>query len=220
MIDHDASGPDAALPRLIEALTAQADASRRALERVEAALPLLERIAVALERPPTSTAPEGTGPARSSDITTLRERIDAARLANDPDGALASHEELARLLSGEPLKEVDGELVKWLMSLIHRRLRTGSIRPDVVELAARVADRFGGTAEGASLRAALPTLRRSAGLCPRCAEPYTGLADACPKCLMAAPPAAGADPVPEDDPEAELQGRPVDWNNDELWQAP
>jgi hypothetical protein len=41
------------------------------------------------------------------------------------------------------------------------------------------------TVEGASLRASLPTLRRSAGLCPRCAQPYTGLANACPQCLAA-----------------------------------
>ena len=31
------------------------------------------------------------------------------------------------------------------------------------------------TVEGASVRASLPTLRRSVGLCPRCAQPYTAL---------------------------------------------
>jgi predicted amidophosphoribosyltransferase len=46
-----------------------------------------------------------------------------------------------------------------------------------------VADAFDSTPEGASLRAALPTLRRSVGLCARCGRPYNGIADACPACL-------------------------------------
>ena len=41
-------------------------------------------------------------------------------------------------------------------------------------LAARVVESFGDTPEGASLRAALPSLRRNAGLCPRCARPNPG----------------------------------------------
>jgi hypothetical protein len=67
--------------------------------------------------------------------------------------------------------------------LIHIRLRSGKIQPDVAILAGRVAEIFSHTVEGASLRASLPTLRRSAGQCPRCAQPYTGIADACPACL-------------------------------------
>ena len=107
-------------------------------------------------------------------VDDLRDRIEAARRANDPDGVIGLRDELARILHGEPIREVDRLLVKWLMALIQRRLRTGTVRPDVVELAGRVAERFGGTTEGASLRASLPTLRRSAGLCPRCGEPYAG----------------------------------------------
>ncbi len=72
------------------------------------------------------------------------------------------------------------------MAMIQKRLRGGAMRPDVAILAARVAESLDATPEGASLRAALPTLRRSAGLCARCGEPYTGLADACPKCLATA----------------------------------
>jgi hypothetical protein len=78
------------------------------------------------------------------------------------------------------------------LKLIHIRLRSGKIQPDVALLAGRVADVFSHTVEGASLRASLPTLRRSVGLCPRCAQPYTGIADACPSCLAprAQPPRA------------------------------
>jgi hypothetical protein len=53
----------------------------------------------------------------------------------------------------------------------------------VVVLAAQVSEIFGATPDGASVRAALPTLRRSVGLCPRCAQPYVGSAAACPRCL-------------------------------------
>ena len=84
------------------------------------------------------------------------------------------------------------------MALIQKRLRAGTIRIDVVELAAKVAERFDHTSEGASLRAALPTLRRSAGLCARCGKPYTGIADACPVCLTTQSfPAFAADVAPE-----------------------
>jgi len=227
MSGPDASGPDAELKRLIEALAAQAEASARALDFLTSrALPLLERIAVALERspaPPVGVAPADRDDVPAGDADDLRDRIEAARKANDPEGAMASRDELARVLRGEPLKEIDRSLARWLMGLIQRRLRGGTIRPDVVELATKVADRFGATTEGASLGASLPTLRRSAGLCPRCAEPYTGVADACPKCLAAA--ALAADPVPADpasDPDdlEELEGEPVDLNNDRLWQNP
>ena len=56
----------------------------------------------------------------------------------------------------------------------------------MVQLAARFAESFAATVEGASVRASLPTLRRSVGLCPRCAQPYIGVADACPNCLKGA----------------------------------
>ncbi len=261
------TGPDGDLGRLIDAMVLQAEAARRTSDLIETrALPLLERIAMALERAPISTRPvEGRSGgvidfrvalrerrwddaeaiardlsrdrpddpevaavvaelerSRGASAGDLRERIAAARRANDPDGAMASRDELARLIEGEPLKEVDRDLVKWLMGSIQRRLRGGTIRADVVELAARVADRFGATTEGASLHAALPTLRRSAGLCPKCAEPYAGLADACPKCLVA-PDGPGPAPdaeLEEDDIEAEAIAEPIDLNDDRLWRTP
>src|SRR5262249_8982800 len=78
---------------------------------------------------------------------------------------------------------IEHDVAAWFLSAIHRRLRTGKIQADVVSLAGRFADAFATTVEGASVHAALPTLRRSVGLCPRCAQPYIGIADACPKCL-------------------------------------
>ena len=247
MNDHDLRSSDSsarvepdALARLVQTLADQVAEARSAWDRVERqAIPLLERIALALERgaiPPVSTpGPEpatesghpvdrsvadevraaidegrwdraqsildglpspaddpqikslGLELARSRErlIANLTDRLDAARLANDADGALSAHDELIKILQGDDRKEVDRSMVAWLMKLIQRRLRSIPVGTDVATLAAVVADRFGGTPEGASLRAALPTLRRSAGLCPRCSEPYLGVDDACPKCLAA-----------------------------------
>ncbi len=228
MIDPQLGSGDSGFAALIAALAAQAEA----IGRIEArALPLLERIALALERRAdfgpgeVPSRPQGLAgfrlairdgrwedagsilgdleatmpdhpdlPAmraegersRAEAAAQIRSRIEAARGANDPDAVLSLRGDLARVEAAESARPLDLDLVKWLMALIHRRLRVGTIRVDLVELAGRVAERFGTTTEGASLAAALPTLRRSAGLCPRCAEPYTGLADACPRCLGAA----------------------------------
>ena len=74
------------------------------------------------------------------------------------------------LLDHEARASLEADLSKWFLKLIHNRLRTGKIQADVAILAGRIADVFCHTVEGASLRASLPTLRRSAGLCPRCAQ--------------------------------------------------
>jgi hypothetical protein len=144
--------------------------------------------------------------ARAAEARGLRARIDAAREVGDPDRVLELHDALRPLLVEQDLRTLDQELTRWLMALIQKRLRAGTIRVDVVELAAKVAERFDHTSEGASLRAALPTLRRSAGLCARCGKPYTGIADACPACLTTQSfPAFGTDSDPEsaenDDPD-------------------
>lgn len=272
MSDSPEPRPVDDLGRLIEVLTLQAEASRRLVELIETrSLPLLERIAVALERSPLAPAGgSADGAARGRSLIEfrlavdearwdhaesiarelaagspndpqasalldelersrkfaaddLRQRIDAARQANDPEGAIRSRDDLARILRGEAILEVDRPLVKWLMALIQRRLRTGTIRADVVVLASRIAESFGGTTEGASLRASLPTLRRCAGLCPKCAEPYNGVGEACPKCLAAQEAAAAATPAeppiePEPEPEDEVIGEPIDLNNERFWQ--
>lgn len=112
-----------------------------------------------------------------------RARIEAAREANDPDRVLDLRDEVAPLLDFDARRALDQDLARWCMGLIQKRLRSGTIRPEVVSLAGKVAERLDTTTEGASLRAALPTLRRSVGLCARCGQPYTGVADACNACL-------------------------------------
>ncbi|AGA30796.1 hypothetical protein Sinac_6726 [Singulisphaera acidiphila DSM 18658] len=140
---------------------------------------------------------------RAVEARSLRGKLDAAREANDPDRVLELRDAFRPLLDADALRTLDQELIRWLMALIQKRLRAGTIRVDVVELAAKVAERFDHTSEGASLRAALPTLRRSAGLCARCGKPYTGIDDACPDCLKAQSlPTFGTEFDPEVDPES------------------
>jgi hypothetical protein len=124
----------------------------------------------------------------------LRDELEAAQAVNDPERVLEIHRGLAAVLTAEALEEIEARIAKWFVALIMRRLRGGTVRPDVAELAAKVAERFPRSVEGASLRASLGTLRRSAGLCPRCARPYRGIAEACPACLKGSP-------VPESVPE-------------------
>jgi hypothetical protein len=123
------------------------------------------------------------GRGREESIGKLKARLEASRSALDPDAVLSVRDELVALLEPEGRKELDRDVVRWLMNLLQRRLRTGTVRADVATLAEKMADRFPETPEGASLRASLPTLRRSAGLCPRCSQPYQGLDEACPACL-------------------------------------
>jgi hypothetical protein len=133
--------------------------------------------------------------ARAAARADVTARLDAARQVSDADRVLELHQALRPLLEADARQALETDLAKWFLRLIHNRLRSGIIQVDLATLAGRVADDFGHTMEGASLRASLPTLRRSAGLCPRCAQPYTGIADACPDCLRPAQPEVEAPAV-------------------------
>ncbi len=126
-------------------------------------------------------------------------QIGAARRVNDADRVLELYAAAGPSLEFDRRSELERDLARWFLDLIHRRLRVGRIQPEVVGLAARAAEVFGATVEGASLRASLPVLRRSVGLCPRCARPYAGTEAACPQCLAGVPPDAvlPAAPAPE-----------------------
>jgi hypothetical protein len=114
-------------------------------------------------------------------------QLQAARQVNDPARVLELYQVVVASLDSPTRGDLERDLARWFLALIQRRLRIGKIQADVVVLATQVAETFATTVEGASLRASLPTLRRSVGLCPRCASPYTGLGEACPKCLAAGP---------------------------------
>jgi len=125
--------------------------------------------------------------------------LKAAREVNDPARVLELYEAIAPEVEPEQRGALQSEVAAWFLTAIYRRLRTGTIQIEVVELATRFAGIFASTAQGASVQAALPTLRRGAGLCPKCAQPYTGVAKACPQCLrQGARSPAGPSPPDED----------------------
>jgi hypothetical protein len=123
--------------------------------------------------------------ARRDAIQVTLTQLSAAREVNDPDRVLEIYQLVLPALDQAERTILDQDLAKWFLSLIHRRLRVGKVQADVVHLATRFSETFASTVEGASVRASLATLRRSIGLCSRCGQPYTGIADACPKCLKA-----------------------------------
>jgi hypothetical protein len=179
---------------LIEVFIAGAEAAGRTADLIELHLvPTLGRVAAALERP---SAPARSGEGKARAIEELRARLDAARRGDDPDEVIDCRDALTEHLRGEPLKDLDRQVVRWLVGRVQARAGAGTAAGAVAAatLAARVAESFGDAPEGASLRAALPGLRRAAGLCPRCARPDPGHGDVCPRCAAAAP---GATPLPQ-----------------------
>lgn len=156
----------------------------RRLEQTGAELAVLnERVGELSVRPAATIIQSSSTATVLMDVSDLRAQLEASQGANDAERVLELHASLAPRLSDEERVPLEQAVVKWLMSHLMRRLRAGSVAAEVPELASRIAEAFAATAEGASLRASLPTLRRSAGLCGRCAKPYTGVDEACPACL-------------------------------------
>jgi hypothetical protein len=188
---------------LIEVFIAGAEASGRTADLIELhVVPTLGRIALLLE--PTRTpagSPDIDKDARA--VADLRARLDAARRGDDPDGVIDCRDALTEYLRGDALKDLDRRLVRWLVGRVQAQAGSGTVAGAVAAatLAGRVAESFGDTPEGASLHAALPRLRRQAGLCPRCARPNPGPDASCPRCAAASSGAASL-PLP-DDPESE-----------------
>jgi hypothetical protein len=161
------------------------------------AVRLLERIAVGIEQGALSMAvrqpaESAQAPPAATGLEDRMAELKAARDVNDPTRVLELYHAVASTLEAEPRQRLQSEIAAWFLTVIYRRLRTGKIQVEVVDLAARFAESFAATTQGASVLAALPMLRRSAGLCPRCAQPYIGTGQACPQCLRP----GSASPVP------------------------
>jgi hypothetical protein len=115
-------------------------------------------------------------------IQSLREQLDTAERAADAEVMLNTRDRLSGYLNGTELYQVDRRVAHWMAAHLREALAAGRAR-DVVHLAERVVDAFGDTTnEGAQVRVALPTLRRSAGLCPDCGQPYDVSLVRCPAC--------------------------------------
>lgn len=174
-----------AVSDVMEVVVDVAEAAVRSNHLIETqVVPALVRSAAALER---LAGPAGPANATASGIDSLRAALEDARAAGDADQVIDCRDALTRHLRGEALHRLDTEVVRWLYDRVQAHTRAGTISPALAALAARVADTFGDTSEGAALHSALPRLRRMAGLCPSCGRPYRGQADACPACAASAP---------------------------------
>jgi hypothetical protein len=120
--------------------------------------------------------------ARQGESDTLSARLDAAIANDDPVEVIDCRDALTHHLRGEPLRSLDRRVVRWLANTVRDRAKAGQITPELAKLAAKTADSFADTPEGAAIQTALPGLRRRAGLCPSCVQPYRGPGDACPDC--------------------------------------
>lgn len=115
-------------------------------------------------------------------VQSLREQLDTAERASDSEVMLNTRDRLSGYLNGTELYQVDRRVAHWMAAHLREALAEGRAR-EVIHLAERVVDAFGDTTnEGAQVRAALPTLRRSAGLCPDCGQPYDVSLVRCPAC--------------------------------------
>lgn len=176
----------------LSTIAANDDPSRDRIEQIERAIRAEEwDEAASLLADFTDVEPEHAdverlgrklGLAQQAAIDGHLEQLDASRQVNDSARVLEIYERIAPILDDSQRKPLEGDLARWFLELIHRRLRSGNIQAEIVSLSARVSEVFSGTVEGASLRAGLPTLRRSIGLCSRCGEPYVGVESACPIC--------------------------------------
>jgi hypothetical protein len=144
---------------------------------------------------------------RNRAVEGLMTRLEAAKRAADALLAVEIRDALTEHLRGDRLADLDRDLVRWLVGEIKKKVRSGPIKPEVATLASRVADSFADTPEGAALKGSIPNLRRSAGLCPRCARPYRGADDACPRCLGRDPSGTNPSYVPLSD-ETDLEESP------------
>jgi hypothetical protein len=185
---REAAGSDVA-PEAAAGAGSPLDAVRDALEAddVARAQTLLEGLkSQAADRggPDIEALESEVSRRKEAAVGRLRASLEAARSVGDPDSVLDLHGRLVLLVSQVEREALEREQVRWFVALLMRRMRSGTVRGDVALLAEKVAEAFAAHPEGASLRASLPTLRRSAGLCATCGEPYGGIEDACPECLQ------------------------------------
>ncbi|WP_165251148.1 hypothetical protein [Paludisphaera soli] len=180
---------------LLDLLADLAEASWRTVDLMEMhVIPALGRLAAGREpepgRPP---APADAPPPRrlkTGRDEALRAELDAARAEEDVDRALELRDELTRHLRGEALRSLDRDLAGWVKSLVERRVREQDVDWELARWVARALDSLGDEPEAAPLRAALPELRRRAGLCRLCGRAVAGGRDVCGRCATAgeAPP--------------------------------
>lgn len=105
-----------------------------------------------------------------------------ARAEEDVDAALDLRDELTQYLSGDPLRSLDRDLTRWIQTLVKARLQAQEVDWEVARWVARALDSLGDDPAASPLRAALPDIRRRAGLCTLCGRAVAGSRDVCGRC--------------------------------------
>ncbi|WP_435015812.1 hypothetical protein TA3x_003365 [Tundrisphaera sp. TA3] len=85
----------------------------------------------------------------------LRDRLEEARIRGDVEAAVDHRDALTQHLRGDPLRDLDRDLARWLAGEIRRQARDGVARPVVAARAARILDSLGDMPEVAPLRSLL-----------------------------------------------------------------
>jgi hypothetical protein len=118
-------------------------------------------------------------------VQALRDQLNEAEQRADAEQLMNTRDRLSGYLDGTELYQVDRRVAHWMAGYLREALSGGRAR-DVVHLAERVVAAFAdSTPEGAQMRASLPTVRRSAGLCPECGQPYDVSLVRCAACESA-----------------------------------
>lgn len=183
---------------LLDVLADQAEASWRTVDLMEIhVIPTLGRIAAKLDAEVGSgqgastswTEPRRPSPGRAD---ALQKELAAARADEDVDRALELRDELTQHLRGEALQTLDADLAGWIKGLVEARAKAKDVDWEVARWVAHAVDSLGDESEAAPLRAALPEIRRRAGLCRLCGRAVAGGRDVCGRCADET--ASGASP--------------------------
>lgn len=188
---------------LLDVLADGAEASWRTVDLMEMhVIPSLGRIASRLEssEPSRSSASPGAAATKAgppaSKIDALTDELEAAREAGDVVAALGFRDALTEHIRGDALHALDRDLAAWITSRVERRAREKTADWEVAGWVARALDSLGDMPETASMRAALPVLRRRAGLCTICGQAVAGGRAVCGRCREAEPKPKSPPPDP------------------------
>jgi hypothetical protein len=183
--------------QLLDVFADSAEAAWRTGDLIEQhVVPTLGRIALALEERDESAAirPTPSKSGQSSSVQAIRASLATAQAADRAGRVFELRDTLTQHLRGEALQHLDRELAIWMLKLVERRVAAGTVDIELAGWVARALDSLGTMPEAEPLRAALPDLRRSAGLCQKCGRPTRGKDGLCSACLaQSAEPHAVAD---------------------------
>lgn len=130
---------------------------------------------------------------RRSRVDELTSELKTAKAAEEVDRVLDLRDALTEHLRGDSLHAMDQDLAGWITNLTESRGRSKSVDWEVAGWVARALDSLGDMPETESLRAALPVIRRRAGLCQVCGRAVAGGQAVCGRCQQKNQPPSQSD---------------------------